>query len=126
MKLIGQAALYRLLLSTVLLGTSLIAQENSGRILGQVLDVSGAAVPEAKVVATSPRVPRGIESTTDALGNYVLSNLPIDIYTVTVSREGFATVKRAGIDVQRCRAKAVDCKFACTQFSNRDRGRLKV
>ena len=97
---IRPAAVWMLLSSSLLLCTTLLAQENSGKILGTVLDVSGAAVPEAKIIATSPRVPRGIETTTDSLGNYVLPNLPIDIYTVTVSREGFATVKRSGIDVQ--------------------------
>jgi hypothetical protein len=41
------------------------AQETTGRILGIVTDETGSAVPEAKIVATSPVSPRGLEATSD-------------------------------------------------------------
>ncbi len=76
-----------------------VAQENSGRILGTVTDETGASVPEAKIVATSPVSPRGIESTTDSSGNYTLFNVPIGVYTVSVSKTGFSTIRQANINV---------------------------
>ncbi|MEO8125713.1 MAG: TonB-dependent receptor [Bryobacteraceae bacterium] len=75
------------------------AQENSGRILGTVTDETGASVPDAKIVATSPVSPRGIESTSDSNGNYTLFNVPIGVYTVSVTKTGFSTVKQANINV---------------------------
>ena len=76
-----------------------VAQENSGRILGTVTDETGASVPEAKVIATSPVSPRGIESTTDSSCNYTLFYEPIGVYTVSVSKTGFSTVRQANINV---------------------------
>ncbi len=95
-----QTALTRLLLCFSFLSAAIWAQENSGRILGTVLDVTGASVPGAKIVATSARVPRGIETGSDDHGNYILPNLPLDVWTVTVSKDGFNTVRRGGFDVK--------------------------
>jgi len=69
-------------------------QENSGRILGTVTDSSGAVIGGAKIVASSPRTPKGEETTSDSLGNYVLANLPIGTYTVTVTFQGLVLPKK--------------------------------
>jgi hypothetical protein len=83
----------------VLLAANLLAQENTGRILGTVTDETGAVVPDAKVVASSPTVPRGVQTTTDSDGNYTLLNVPIGIYEVTVTKNGFATFKASNVNV---------------------------
>jgi outer membrane receptor protein involved in Fe transport len=77
-----------------------LAQENTGSILGTVTDQTGGVVPEAKIVATSPSVPRGIETVSDANGNYNLTRLPIGTYAVTVTKAGFNTVRQQNIEVQ--------------------------
>ncbi len=74
-------------------------QERWGKILGTVTDPSGGVVPDAKVVATSPTLPQGLETTTDALGNYVFPQVPIGTYTITVSKTGFQTVKQQNLEV---------------------------
>src|SRR5207245_2358559 len=82
-----------LLLSVLLPGVSL-AQERTGEILGIVTDESGAPVPGAVVRAESKTLPRGLETTTDNGGRYMLQNVPIGTYTVTVSLSGFRTIKQ--------------------------------
>ncbi|HBY58395.1 MAG TPA: hypothetical protein DEH78_01145 [Solibacterales bacterium] len=73
---------------------ALTAQETTGGIIGIVTDPSGAAIPNAKVEATSPALVGGISSTTDASGNYILPQLPAGLYSVSVSATGFAAIKK--------------------------------
>jgi hypothetical protein len=65
-------------------------QAISGDLTGSVLDPSGAGVPNAKVEVVNTAT--GVTSTTtsNAAGEYRLSNLPPGDYTVNVSAPGFA------------------------------------
>jgi hypothetical protein len=51
-------------------------QENSGRIAGTITDQTGTAVPDARVVATSPTLPRAVETLSDKLRRGLLAVLP--------------------------------------------------
>ncbi len=75
-------------------------QESWGRILGTVTDQSGAVVPAAKVVATSPTLPKGLETVSDGLGNYLLPQVPIGTYSVEISKTGFQTVRQTNLEVR--------------------------
>ncbi|MDQ6678896.1 MAG: TonB-dependent receptor [Acidobacteriota bacterium] len=77
-----------------------LAQENYGSINGQVTDASGASIPSAQIAAVSDRLPRGVQAKTDSGGNYALVNLPIGIYTVTISAPGFVTFKAEQVEVK--------------------------
>ncbi|HYZ87355.1 MAG TPA: TonB-dependent receptor, partial [Bryobacteraceae bacterium] len=88
-----------LVLFAVFLCASTNAQEVTGRILGTVTDETGAVIPEAKVVATSPSVPRGLEATTDSRGAFTFVNVPIGTYAITVTKTGFATWKVNDVNV---------------------------
>ncbi len=88
-----QGLLCLLLLSLV----PLQAQENFGTILGTVTDATGAVVPEAKISAANPAFPQPLETVSDNQGNYVLPQVPIGTYSVTVSKSGFATVRQQRI-----------------------------
>lgn len=68
--------------------------------MGTVTDVTGAVVPDAKVTATGSTVSRGLDTTTDADGNYQFARLPIGTYTISVSKTGFSTVRQANIEVR--------------------------
>src|SRR6266851_10523225 len=78
----------------------IMAQENSGKILGTVTDDSGASVPEAKITAAGPTVPRGLETFSDSTGRYQFQSVPIGLYTVTVEKQGFNTVRQRDIQVK--------------------------
>jgi hypothetical protein len=72
---------------------SVLAQERTGEISGTVVDDSGAPVPGASIVATSPSTPGALETTSDGQGRFRLFNVPIGTYTITTRLAGFSTHK---------------------------------
>jgi hypothetical protein len=75
------------------------AQAISGDLTGSVLDSSGAAIPNATVIATNDDT--GVQSTmqTNAGGVYRFTNLPVSRYTVTASATGFTTDTLKNVDL---------------------------
>src|SRR2546425_7320169 len=69
------------------------AQTFRGTILGTVTDASGAAVAGAKVTVKNADTGLTREVTTSDDGSYVVPELPIGNYSVTVEKQGF----RAGV-----------------------------
>ncbi|MBX9603726.1 MAG: TonB-dependent receptor [Bryobacteraceae bacterium] len=76
------------------------AQESTGAVSGVVTDASGAAIPGAKIVVTGPRLPKGLETTTDGAGNYAFVSLPVGVYSISVSATGFQTTRQAELEVR--------------------------
>lgn len=76
------------------------AQAINGNIRGRVTDPEGAAVPGARVTATNTGTgyTRSGSSSTD--GYYVLPNLPLGTYTVTFTKQGFATLTTPNVSLQ--------------------------
>ena len=87
------------LLLTLFAAVVALAQENTGSIQGTVKDTAGAAIPGAKVTASSPTLVRPLDATTDKEGIYRFPKLPAGIYAITVSQNGFKTAKNEGINV---------------------------
>jgi hypothetical protein len=83
-------------------------QENNGAIQGQVKDQTGAVVPGAKVVATSPALARPMDATSDSGGNYRFQSVPVGKYNVTVTQSGFKTVAKQDVEVQLNKTATVD------------------
>jgi hypothetical protein len=74
-------------------------QEATASIVGKVTDASGAAVPGAKIRATSAalQVPQ-VETVSDSNGDYRLLNLPAPgTYKVTFEQQGFQSLIRDGV-----------------------------
>src|SRR5262245_44739122 len=67
------------------------AQLDRGTILGTVLDSSAAVVPSAKVTIQNQGTSATTELLTDAEGNFVAPVLPVGMYRVSVSAQGFKT-----------------------------------
>ncbi|BDC52580.1 Oar protein [Bryobacterales bacterium F-183] len=88
------------LLAGALATVGAFGQENYGTILGSVLDQSGAGVPGAKLSAASPTLPQPIEVESDSSGRYNMGRMPVGIYTITVTKSGFTTVKQTNVDVK--------------------------
>jgi hypothetical protein len=76
------------------------SQEYRATILGQVLDASRAAVPNATVKATKQDTNVAKETVTNEQGIYSMIGLDPGVYTVTVSAQGFQTARRADIVLQ--------------------------
>jgi len=87
---------YLLIIGIVLLslgsGSAFAQATASGTIQGTVTDATGAAVSGAQVVAKSKATDSTRTTTTGDTGYYRFELLPVGIYTVTVSKTGFASV----------------------------------
>lgn len=73
------------------------AQTDRAAIIGVVRDTSGAIVPGVQLTATNKDSGLQTTATSNAVGSYSLLNLPIGQYTLTASKEGFASFERPGI-----------------------------
>jgi hypothetical protein len=82
-----------------------------GEIQGIVKDPSGAAVPNAQVIAVN--VGNGLtrSTTTDASGVYHLPLLPLGYYKVTVQADGFARYEQVGINITAGAIATVDAEL---------------
>lgn len=81
-------------LASLLLILSAAAQETTAGLQGTVKDQSGGVVPNAKVVVTAAMLVGEKAINTDTSGYYRFANLPPGDYTVTVTADGFSSVKR--------------------------------
>jgi outer membrane receptor for Fe3+-dicitrate len=82
----------------LLMATSAIAQ-TTGRIVGRVLDSTGAALPGVSVTVTSPSLQGAHTTTTDSEGNYRFPLLPPGTYAVKAELQGFKTVQQSNVEV---------------------------
>jgi Carboxypeptidase regulatory-like domain len=89
------------LLALFLTFLTLLSAPSSAQVLasldGIVSDSSGAAVGAAGVSAAQSDTGIARETQTDRAGRYRLPDLPIGVYTVTVTKNGFQTAVRSGI-----------------------------
>lgn len=96
----------RVLLGLVLLlfgglsSTSLHAQSNTGTILGTATDDTGAVIPDASVTTKNLGTGEERTVTTDKNGEFTVPNLQIGHYSITVTRDGFASTKIEDTELQ--------------------------
>jgi outer membrane receptor protein involved in Fe transport len=102
------AILAATLFMTLALGRSSQAQTFRGSVLGTVTDASGAAVVGAKVTVHNrdTGVDRVTETTSD--GGYLMPELPVGIYDVTVELKGFKQTSVGGVEVSVAAERRVD------------------
>lgn len=105
-----QKHLFRLglILWALCLGPGLLAQSDRGSITGTVLDPSGAAIPGATVRATQTETNFSRQVTSTETGKYVIPELPVGVYTLTVSNPGFKTYTQTGITVAISQVASID------------------
>jgi len=106
---------YALLLAILLmLAAATVAQTSRGAISGTVYDPSGAVVTGAsvKVDQTGTGLSRSMVTTTAGLFSF--SDLPSGVYTVTVTRAGFATqrVQQVNVEVGKTTSLPVNLSVA--------------
>jgi len=79
----------RILFAFFLSAVVVFAQSQQASIGGVVTDSTAAAVVGARVIATNIATNVATIVTTNASGDYLISNLEIGEYTVVVEHEGF-------------------------------------
>jgi hypothetical protein len=87
------------------------SQTFRGSIAGTVTDASGAAIPEAAVQATNNATGFSFDTVSTGSGDFVLPNLPLGIYSVTVKKTGFQGVKIDNVEVAVSRTTNVAAKL---------------
>src|SRR3984957_8952394 len=84
----------------LLLGVPAPAQSTTGRILGTLTDLSGAAVARATVVVTDVQRGTSRSLTTDDSGDYAAPDLAPGIYKIHVEARGFKSVERPNVQIE--------------------------
>ena len=107
------------LLVTFVFAAGALAQTQitSGTIQGTVLDANGAAVPGASVELRNTGTNFVRDLTTDDEGRFVALQLPSGRYTITVSKQGFATlvVEKADLTVGQALNLPLSMKVSSVQ-----------
>jgi len=82
-----------------------------GSILGTVTDPTGAAVNGAKVTAISQSKSVSTEAKSNESGNYAITHLIPDVYTIRVEAQGFKTLEFKDVQVSADTGSRVDGQF---------------
>src|SRR5215469_6070480 len=109
---------FGLLLVVLLVAALASAQTFRGSILGTVTDTSGAVVSGANVKVHNTATGLERTTTTSAEGNYVISELPIGNYTLTITQTGFDTSVTSNVTVDVATERRVDITLKPGQISN--------
>src|SRR5947199_6193896 len=101
----GLSSVRGLLYSALILGLALVSsmpmavQRITGTLRGQVLDPSGAAVPDAQVTATNQGTGVSVRITATSAGTYSFPSLIPGLYKVEVEAKGFKNFLKTGVNV---------------------------
>jgi carboxypeptidase family protein len=82
-----------------------------GSIAGTVTDPSGAAVPNAKVRVTDQAKGTTDAANTNESGNYTVTHLIPDPYTVRIEAPGFKVIEHKDVSVSADREARIDGQF---------------
>lgn len=93
------------------LSGTLIAQNNAGSIVGTVKDLTGALVPDAKIIIKSNAKGTVRETTSSAEGGFAVANLEPGNYSVTVESAGFKTLILSSVTVETNARVPVNVQF---------------
>jgi outer membrane receptor protein involved in Fe transport len=83
-----------------LLGAIGLFAQGTVTIYGTIRDISGSSIAGAAVTVTQTGTGQTRAATTDERGDYIVTQLPIGVYTVAVERAGFKKFLQPGIRVQ--------------------------
>ena len=86
-------------------------QVTTGRIDGTVTDPQGAAVANATVTVTDTAKGTSDTTTTNGSGNYTVTHLIPDPYTVKIEAQGFKTFQQPNITVIADASQRVDAQM---------------
>ncbi len=89
-----------LVLTVFLAASAAQAQQTLGGVVGTVTDATGASLPDVAVTIVADGTNLTRTAVSSESGSYALPNLPIGTYTITFSRQSFATSKFPGIAIQ--------------------------
>jgi len=98
-------------LVAILLISTAVAQETTAGLQGTIKDPQGLVVSKATVEVTGTALIGAKKVETDASGYYRFANLPPGDYVVTVSAQGFRTLKQSGLRLEVGKLPTLDLKL---------------
>ena len=104
-------ALFSLLVLLLAIPFALQAQQYSGTITGNVTDTTGAIISGAKVTAVNEATNATYTATTSSSGSYSIPQVPVGMYQVTFSQEGFKQFVAQGVPVHVSTVTTQDAKL---------------
>ncbi|MBE7159067.1 MAG: carboxypeptidase regulatory-like domain-containing protein, partial [Rhodospirillales bacterium] len=105
--------LFCLALSLLVLFPPLLrAQGNRGALAGTVTDSTGAIIPGVQITAKNADTGATYEGTTNSAGGYTLQQMQLGSYTLSATKQGFATEQRTGVQVTIGSTTALDLKLS--------------
>ena len=105
------ATLAAIFILITLTSTTIHAQQTLGGITGEVSDASGGVIPNAVVTVTAEQTGMTRTSKTNSSGSYLFVNLPIGLYTLTYSADGYEVQRTEHITVQADRTASVNAQL---------------
>src|SRR6187397_1927467 len=86
-------------IASIGLAASALAQATSGTVAGTVKDTQGGIIPGATITLISETRGTTFDTQSGVTGEFVISNVPVDSYTVRVAIDGLKTSERKGVRV---------------------------
>jgi hypothetical protein len=80
-------------------GRALGQATNSGTVVGEVTDASGAVIPGATVTLTDSGASVKLADVTNASGKYAFTTVPPGTYVISATKSGFSVAKTEGAEV---------------------------
>lgn len=106
------------------------AQDGTATVSGQLRDIRGVPISGAGAELRSEKAPgRLFKATTNDLGTYVFSDLPVDEYTLKVGASGFKLITITGIVLADSERKTIpplqlSLGMDCGEYANPEQLRL--
>ncbi|MEZ5354079.1 MAG: TonB-dependent receptor [Bryobacteraceae bacterium] len=104
-------------LATASLALPLIAQLDTATITGVINDPSGSPVPGVAITATNQRTGLVHKAATNDEGIYVITALPIGDYDVSVTKEGFQSLRRPNVTLNAGTRARIDLALRLGQVT---------
>ena len=97
--------------------STLLAQSSTATLFGVVRDSSGGVLPQVEISATHVTTSITRKTTTDDKGEYLITNLPIGRYSLTVEKPGFRRFIQEGINLEVNQNARVDATLTLGQVT---------
>src|SRR5262245_23933829 len=83
----------------IMVAEMVVGQSPTGEIAGVIRDSTGALVPNAEVTAVNANTNEPKSTHTGAQGQYVLPQMLVGAYRITVRQAGFRAIERKGVEL---------------------------
>jgi hypothetical protein len=102
------AAITATIIGMLLCTSYVVAQVDTGTVLGTVKDSSGAVMPEVRVTIINRGTANGVSTETRADGTYIITPLKVGTYVMEIEHPGFKKVESSPFDLNIQQQAVVD------------------